>query len=313
MNKKPWLLGSSATVLLGSLLSYAMSYKIFKFAMHRRNDRDATTHNIDRYAAEYRDDISWYHQIPKEIWHLDEKHLDDDKMIASYIPSAQPSQKTVIIAHGFKGNRATMANYAKMFHRMHFNVLLPDNRGQGQSDGKYITFGWMDQIDYQNWIKMLIHKKGADVKILLFGVSMGGAIVSMLSGDKLPKQVKCTISDCGYSSVTAELNYVLGKWFHLPKYPFNEVINLINKVKLGYYMTDVSTVKQLRKCHLPIFIIHGARDKYVPTYMSFQNYQAAAGPKALWIVPYASHGESYWINPQRYQEKIEIFLKHYFD
>lgn len=106
-------------------------------------------------------------------------------MSAYFIP-ADDSTKAVIISHGYKGNGETMANYAKMFHELGFNVLLPDDRGHGQSAGRYISFGWLDRLDYLTWLNWLIKRLGAQTKLLLFGVSMGGATVEMLSGEDLP-------------------------------------------------------------------------------------------------------------------------------
>ena len=82
-----------------------------------------------------------------------------------------------MIAHGYRENSLRMASYIRMFHDLGYNVLAPDDRGAGRSEGHYITFGWQDRLDYQNWLKQLIAKKGQDSKIGLFGVSMGGATV----------------------------------------------------------------------------------------------------------------------------------------
>ena len=100
------------------------------------------------------------------------------------------TNETIVIAHGYRENSLLMASYIRMFHDPGYNVLAPDDRGAGRSEGHYITFGWQDRLDYQNWLKRLIAKKGQDSKIGLFGVSMGGATVMMMSGEKLPKQVK---------------------------------------------------------------------------------------------------------------------------
>ncbi|XIF20551.1 MAG: alpha/beta hydrolase [Acetilactobacillus jinshanensis] len=306
--KKSWLWGIPLAMGLGSFL---ISEKIFKTATHRRAKYPAPSKRMLRYAREYYRYIDWYQQIPKQNWYVYEKKTHE-RMIATYIPNPKPTEQTVIIAHGFGGNRETMANYAKMFYDFGFNVLMPDDRGHGQSAGKYISFGWLDQIDYQHWIQEVIKHNGKQSKILLFGVSMGGAIVSMLSGDQLPKQVKAIIDDCGYSSVQDELDYLLHHWYHLPKYPFDPIISTINRHRLGYYMTDASTTHQLAKNTRPIFFIHGAQDHYVPTYMGYRNYHATHAPKELWVVPFAGHAESFWINPQKYCDHVKAFLRDYF-
>jgi fermentation-respiration switch protein FrsA (DUF1100 family) len=46
--------------------------------------------------------------------------------------------------------------------------------------------------------------------------------------------------------------------------------------------------------------------------MALENFRATTAPKELWIVKDATHAESYWINPQVYQQRIVAFLNKYF-
>ena len=45
-------------------------------------------------------------------------------------------------------------------------------------------------------MKEYFHK---DLQIVLHGISMGSAAVLMASGEKLPDDVKCNYSDCGFT------------------------------------------------------------------------------------------------------------------
>jgi fermentation-respiration switch protein FrsA (DUF1100 family) len=194
---------------------------------------------------------------------------------------------------------------------MGFNVLTPDDRGHGDSAGDYISFGWLDRLDYLQWIDRVIEHVGVDSQILLFGVSMGGATVEMLSGEHLPDQLKAVIADCGYSSVEEELTYLLKKQYHLPEYPVEPMVSEINKRAAGFGLESASSVKQLAKNQRPILFIHGEKDTYVPAYMAYENYRATHAPKQIWIVQGATHAESFWRNPQAYQSRIGEFLKTY--
>ena len=81
-----------------------------------------------------------------------------------------------------------------------WNVLLPDMRTHGESEGKYIGMGWLDRLDVLKWID-LIRERDEQAQIILHGVSMGGATVMMTSGEALPENVRAVIDDCGYTSV----------------------------------------------------------------------------------------------------------------
>lgn len=285
------------------------SERLYKFVFNRVNEVPPTSEEKQKYAADYYGYVDWLHTQPTRIWHLNGN--TDEQLSAIFVPADQESNDTVIIAHGYKGNGETMANYAKMFHELGFNVLLPDSRAHGNSAGKYITFGWLDRLDYLDWIAKIINYGGADTRIVLFGVSMGGATVEMLSGEKLPEQVKLIIADCGYSDINSELTYLLKQLYHMPKYPIVPAVSLINKRRQGFNLKQVSSINQLANNKLPIFFIHGEKDTYVPTEMVNENYAATKGPKQKWIVPNATHAESFWINPEAYRRRVKEFLDEY--
>ena len=176
-----------------------------------------------------------------------------------------------------------MARYIRLFHNLGYNVLAPDDRASGRSQGKYITFGWPDRLDYVKWIKQVIAKKGSDSQIGLFGVSMGGATVMMVSGERLPKQVKAIVEDCGYSSIESELSEQLKQQFNLPKEPMITAARIMGTIRVGYDFGKGSSTKQLEKNKLPIFFIHGDSDTFVPTKMVYENYKATSAPKKLWV------------------------------
>ena len=54
-----------------------------------------------------------------------------------------------------------------------FNVLAPDDRGHGQSQGNYIGYGCPDRLDYLKWINQIIKKQGQQSQLALYGVSYG--------------------------------------------------------------------------------------------------------------------------------------------
>ena len=70
-------------------------------------------------------------------------------------------------------------------------------------------------------------------------------------------------------------------------------------------------MEALRKNRVPVLFVHGARDCFVPVTMTYENYNACAGPKELLIVPEADHGMSYYLEPARYREALRSFWNRY--
>lgn len=190
----------------------------------------------------------WYQNAHKQKWVM--KSADDNlKLDANYIPVAN-SKKTVIILHGFMNNKDTMGSYAAMFHKLGYNTLLPDARGHGQSEGNYIGYGWREKVDIKKWAKEVIQKNGSDSKIVIFGVSMGGATTMMASGLAMPKQVKAYIEDCGYTNVKDEVEHEAVDLYHLPafpRFPLVEVLSGITRLRAGYFLGMVVVSNKLQK------------------------------------------------------------------
>ena len=237
---------------------------------------------------------------------------DGLKLEGYYLEAAVPTNQTVIIAHGYASKAKYMAAYAKFFYEtLNYNVLMPDARGHGASEGDYIGFGWPERKDYLQWIDYIIDRNGDDSTIALHGVSMGASTVLMTSGEKLPKQVKAIIADCGYTSAKDVLTYQLKRMYELPSFPILQSTSLLTKIRAGYSFEEASAIEQVKKNKLPILYIHGEEDTFVPVEMVHELYEATTSEKALYLVPEAEHGNAYDKNPELYENKIAKFLTDY--
>lgn len=227
---------------------------------------------------------------------------------AALLKQENSEGKAVILAHGYKGSNEQMPGITKFYYEQGYDVLKPDARGHGQSEGEYIGYGWDDRKDYQEWVKLLVNEYGEE-DIYLHGFSMGAATVLMTSGEKLPPEVKGIIADSGYTSVKEELAHQLKYLYHLPPFPLMEITSAVTKIRAGYTFTEASAVEQVKKNQLPLFIIHGDQDELVPTEMADVLYEASNGEKELWIVPGAGHTEAYTVAEEEYQKRLKAFLE----
>jgi len=256
---------------------------------------------------EYAND--WLQTQPMETVHI---RSDDGLQLAGYyVPSLTDSNKVVILAHGYSGQGRDMSNFAKMYQDLGYHVLMPDDRGHGQSEGHYIGFGWHDRKDYLKWIDYIIKSQGEDSQIILHGISMGGSTVLMTSGEPLPDQVKCIVSDCAYTSVKDILSYQLKTMYKLPAFPLIPLTSLICRMKAGYFFGEASAVTQVSRTKLPILFIHGDEDKFVPYDMVHRLYEAAGSEKELLSVPNAQHGNAYFADKEGYGNKLTSFVGRY--
>lgn len=236
--------------------------------------------------------------------------FDGLKLHAYKVINKTPSDKWAITVHGYTSEGLNMSSYAKKYYDMGYNILIPDLRGHASSEGDYIGMGWDDRLDIISWINSII-KNDKNAEIVLHGVSMGAATVTMASGEDLPNNVKAIIADCGYTSVWDEFAYQLKALFSLPEFPILDASNIITKLRAGYNLKDGSCIDQVKKSTTPILYIHGDKDDFVPYYMMKELYDATNSEKEMLTIKDAEHAKSSEVDPKTYWTTIYNFTNKY--
>ena len=271
--------------------------------------------------ANYSKDIIYAEYNDKNLndaqkW-LEEKSNYSDKYIESYdklqlhsYVISQNSNKWAIVVHGYGGSGKLMSDKSKYFYDMGYNVLIPDLRGHGKSEGDYIGMGWKDRLDIISWINFII-KENPNAEIVLHGTSMGAATVLMTSGENLPSNVKAIVADCAYTSAWDEFSYQLETYLKVPSSYILNVTNMVTKLKAGYSLKEASALECVKKATVPILYIHGDKDKFVPYSMMDKLYDATNSPKEKLTIEGGEHANSDLVSPFLYWLTVEDFLNQY--
>lgn len=229
---------------------------------------------------------------------------------ATYFSCGKPTKKIVLALHGYTSNG--LGNYAaisKFFFDQGYDMLIPDLRAHGESEGDYSGFGILDRYDCLAWIRLILRRFGADRQIILHGTSMGATTALMTTGfANLPKQVKCVIADCAFTSPYDVFTHILKRDYHLPPFPVMQITDVLCNRAAGYGFRDYSTLDAMKVNDRPIMFVHGANDNFVPTHMSYENYDACKAAKELLVVQNAGHGASYYEDSALYEERLSAFL-----
>jgi fermentation-respiration switch protein FrsA (DUF1100 family) len=244
----------------------------------------------------------------------------DGLRLHAYYAASGTGTDTVILAHGYGGDGRQLGDFARMFHdSFGMNALLPDARGYGLSGGDYTGFGWHERLDTLRWADWVKERAGcaggaapaAGVRIVLFGLSMGGATVLAAGGEDPGGEVKAIVADCGYSSLMDEL-----AWQQKLRYGYRgsfilKALSRLTKKRAGYSFEEVSPLEQVKKSKTPTLFIHGEADDFVPFEMALRLYEACASEKELYAVPGAAHAAAYDADPAGYEKRIRNFLDKY--
>lgn len=246
----------------------------------------------------------------QEVAHEDVYVLTQDgvRLHGAYY-SFREQAPIVLMFHGYRSSatRDGMGIF-RICRRKGYNLLIVDQRAHRESGGKSITFGVKERYDCLEWIRYMEERFGNNTEMILVGLSMGAATVLMASELGLPQQVKGIIADCGYSTPKDILTSVI-RMMKLPVSPVYFIVRLSAMLFGGFDPDSASATEALKKCRVPILLIHGEADSLVPCEMSKVNYEACASEKELFLVPGADHGMSYMVDGETYIHKMQSFLE----
>ena len=251
-----------------------------------------------------------------ETYHMEVSAPSRDKgRMVHGVEFRNPSNSNVwvITHHGWTSCKRENSSYAMEFFKRGFNVLIPDMRGHGNSESKFVSMGWGDRLDTVDWINALI-KENPNCKIVLHGVSMGGATTMMITGEQLPSNVICAIEDCGFSSVYDIFEDQCIRVYHMPPKIVMPAANVFNRLFNHYSFKKASAVEQLKKSVTPTLFIHGDKDDFVlPENLDKVFDACAASPKEKHVVHGAEHAlsshwfhEEYWEVVNRWLDKFDL-------
>lgn len=273
-------------------------------------------------AKEIMPDTEQYRPYKKEIMELLESALglsyepvtirarDGIKLFGKYY-HIHDNAPLVLMFHGYKSPLAErdFEGGIQICLESQYNFLLVDQRSQGKSEGKVITFGIRERYDCLDWIDYANKRFGRGKKIFLYGISMGAATVLMTSDLELPDNVAGIVADCGYTTPEKIIRKVIAD-MKLPGWAYCFV--RMGAFLFGHFkLNEACPLESVKQSPVPVLFFHGEDDHYVPCQMTRELYQACAGEKFILTVPGAGHGMSFYGCRARYVEMTKAFMKAY--
>ena len=212
-----------------------------------------------------------------------------------------------IIFHGYRSHAfRDCSGGHSLARKIGYNVLVVDQRAQGNSEGRTITFGIRERYDLYNWVCYCVNRFGPDVKLVLSGLSMGAATVLMAADQNLPN-VTCIIADSPYSTPIAIIEKV-ARDQHYPVALCRPFIHLGARLFGGISLNECSAKNTVQNAQVPILLIHGEDDQMVPFSMSLEIAACCSSPVQVATFPGAGHGLCYITDPIRYEKIVCNFL-----
>ncbi len=210
-------------------------------------------------------------------------------------PAASDEAPTVLYLHGAKYNLTGQLFRIEQLHRFGFSVLAIDYRGFGDDDLELPSEVTVYEDARTAW-QHLVQLQPDASRRYIYGHSLGGAIAIDLAAS-LKKGEKDAASGLIVESTFTSLSDI-AKAFTSSWMP----IQLLLKQKFD-------SVQKIAEVGMPILVVHGEDDHYVPPKFSKTLFDAIPGEnKRLLIVPGASHNNSMRVGEAEYREAMQALF-----
>ena len=292
-------------------LGLAGCYGFYRSVFYSPNARQNDDHVIPlRLTGEVRERslalIDRMNARPYE--HVSVMSFDGLRLAGRYYQVRQGAPLAILF-HGYRGTPTRdFCGGADICLNAGYNVLLVEQRAHCSSEGHTISFGVNERYDCLTWTQYAIERFGPDVQILLAGISMGGGTVLMASELPLPENVRGILADCPFTSPREIIQWV-SRSRGMPTRLVWPLISAGAHLYGGFSPNAASSIEAVKHAKVPILLIHGEADTFVPYEMGRRIAAAAPERIEMHSFPGAGHGTSYLSDTERYTRIVTDFCR----
>jgi uncharacterized protein len=231
--------------------------------------------------------------------------LKSNKTIEIWKIKTDSSKGTVMLCHGFRGQKSSMLDKSDEFLKMGYNTVLIDFMGSGGSEGSQTTIGFKEAEQVKTVYEYL--QKEGEQNIYLFGTSMG-AVAIMKAIDSYKIEPKGIILECPfgtmYETVCARFQNM-----NAPTFPMTGLLVFWGGTINGFWAFDHNPSEYAKSIHCPTLLLYGEKDKNVSRKEIDDIYRNLDGKKELISYPLAGH-ENYLIQyKSEWIKDVSTFLE----
>lgn len=228
-----------------------------------------------------------------------------------FVPGAGSAARAlpcILLLYGYGGYKEQMVYYASMLHDSGFACFMFDMQGSGLLRGLPVTMGYRERWDALDALAYIITRPDVDAeRIGALGVSMGAATALMAA--ELDPQIKAVVADSSFADLNDMVQPGVRAFVGSPATFFAPLIMRWAEQMVGMKTGDVhpeTSAAQLG--NRPLFVIHGADDKLTDPRSAPRIYQAASGPKELWVVLDCGHARAPEVAHDEYKRRVNRFF-----
>ena len=244
----------------------------------------------------------------EEVTFLSEDGL---RMSGWYMPPK--NGVTIILLHGYGGNRLQMRWHVEVLTEAGYGVLMYDERASGESEGEYRSYGWEDPSDVGGAINFLKNRINGTTNFGVAGCSIGGQIA--LQGAAYYPEIGAVWAD-GPATITADdinppdnfLVWLIMVSNHVLDWTFQRRLDIEKPLPMIEIIDDISP--------RPIMLVGGGVERPLigseaPQMEYFASF--AGNNSDVWIIDEAFHCDGPQRRPDEYADRMITFFDLAFD
>lgn len=230
--------------------------------------------------------------------------LKSNKEIECWLIKTEKSKGTIIIFHGYGGEKSSMLDKSDEFIKLGFNTMLVDFMGSGNSQGNQTTIGYKEAEEVKTAYDYV--SQTGEKNIYLFGTSMGAvAIMKSISDNKI--EPKGIIIECPFGSMYKTVCARFKK-MNAPTFPMAGILLFWGGIQNGFWGFSHNPTEYAKSITCPTLLLYGEKDKSVSRKEIDEIYTNLNGPKNLKIYKETGH-ENYLIkNKIEWTKNVSDFL-----
>jgi len=256
-----------------------------------------------------RETPGWYQGVPRGVEEFDLRvgnAGEAQRVHAWWWPAADPNAPAVLYLHGARWSLTGQVFRLEQLREFGFSVLAIDYRGFGKSDGDVPSERTVYEDARVAW-DWLANRQPNPTKRYIYGHSLGGAVAVNLAA-----ALSEVATDGAEPPTTTPLDYVLPAAGLIIESTFTTLADMAKEVTwvpVGVLLSQkFDSVSKMAKVNIPVLVVHGAADQFVPSRFSQALYDAATAKKRLLLVEGGSHNNSMRAGADDYRRALsELF------
>ena len=244
-------------------------------------------------------------------FHVRDEHGKPLKIAAWWIAHPEARGRCAVLVHGYADAKVGAIAWAGPWRALGFNLLVIDLRAHGESGGTMSTAGYFERNDLRQVIDELRASRPQDSReVVLFGVSLGGAVVAAAAEGR--SDIAAVVMDSPYADFRAAATEHITR-LGLPGWLAPISIRLAGWLS-GADFAAIDVEALLGRLSCPVLIIESAADSFLPDHGEKLEKAIGARPGGfgraeIWRVQGAEHLMALPTSPQRYQQRLEEFFQ----